>query len=266
MKNGKVSFMVQNNEETVLIRGIVANPDDDTPRLEYATWLEQHGRASRARLIRIQCQLERLHTEEKGLIEQHGREWAGPLFAAGADDWQFHRGFPEEVTMRFDDYLSEHARLNEITPLCRLHLIGGTDDNLRRLANLSAANQIRSLEIDRPSDRPEVVSFGIEGIRALAASPKLGQLRRLSLHSHHIGADGAEVVAGAPTFNQLTHLALTDPALQDAGNEPILRLINSPNLLNLIDLQVGNSKFGQHVIQSMRSGEQSRAEGRGPAS
>ncbi len=39
------------------IRSICADPDDDTPRLAYADWLEEQGQGERAEFIRVQCEL-----------------------------------------------------------------------------------------------------------------------------------------------------------------------------------------------------------------
>lgn len=36
---------------------IIANPDDDAPRLIYADWLEEQGQLHRAEFIRTQCHL-----------------------------------------------------------------------------------------------------------------------------------------------------------------------------------------------------------------
>jgi uncharacterized protein (TIGR02996 family) len=38
---------------------ILANPDDDTHRLVYADWLEEHGLSGRAAFIRVQCRIAR---------------------------------------------------------------------------------------------------------------------------------------------------------------------------------------------------------------
>src|SRR4051794_35236595 len=45
------------SEESGLLRGIARSPDDDAPRLVYADWLDDHGRADRAEFIRAQIQL-----------------------------------------------------------------------------------------------------------------------------------------------------------------------------------------------------------------
>jgi uncharacterized protein (TIGR02996 family) len=37
------------------LEAIGDEPDDDTPRLIYADWLEEHGEPERAEFIRLQC-------------------------------------------------------------------------------------------------------------------------------------------------------------------------------------------------------------------
>ncbi|MCI0461049.1 MAG: TIGR02996 domain-containing protein, partial [Gemmataceae bacterium] len=46
--------------EDAFVHSILNHPDDDTTRLVFSDWLEEHGRASHAELIRIQCELARL--------------------------------------------------------------------------------------------------------------------------------------------------------------------------------------------------------------
>ena len=54
---------------TALLAAILANPDEDTPRLVYADWLEENGEPERAEFIRVQCELEPI----RGLLS--GPEW-----------------------------------------------------------------------------------------------------------------------------------------------------------------------------------------------
>ena len=57
-----------------LIRSVLASPADDAPRLVYADWLEEHGRAEDAEFIRVQIELARLgfggafHKDESGRL------------------------------------------------------------------------------------------------------------------------------------------------------------------------------------------------------
>lgn len=46
-----------------LLQAIIANPDDDTPRLIFADWLEEHDDLARAEFIRVQCELAALGLE-----------------------------------------------------------------------------------------------------------------------------------------------------------------------------------------------------------
>jgi uncharacterized protein (TIGR02996 family) len=41
----------------LLLRAILAEPDEDTPRLMYADWLEEKGGSARAEFVRVQCEL-----------------------------------------------------------------------------------------------------------------------------------------------------------------------------------------------------------------
>lgn len=45
-------------EGEAIYRAILANPADDTPRLVYADWLQEHGQEEWAEFVRVQCELE----------------------------------------------------------------------------------------------------------------------------------------------------------------------------------------------------------------
>ena len=49
-------------ERDAFLKAILADPDDDTPRLVYADWLTEHGEESRAEFIRLTCRPEMPHT------------------------------------------------------------------------------------------------------------------------------------------------------------------------------------------------------------
>ncbi len=48
------------NDSLSLKRAIFTNPDEDTPRLMYADWLQENGDSSQAEFIRAQCELAKL--------------------------------------------------------------------------------------------------------------------------------------------------------------------------------------------------------------
>lgn len=97
------------DDEKAHLAAIIENPDDDTPRLVYADFLDEHGRHERAEFVRVQCELARrppcefadtpvscprynegrprpvfcptcektdaLRGQERELIEEHGFDW-----------------------------------------------------------------------------------------------------------------------------------------------------------------------------------------------
>ena len=112
-------------EAEAFLQRIRAYPDDDTPRLIFADWLEEQshrlpGASQRARFIRVQIALARLaedaadpgvgfaprddrevsrkelELEEHALLNEFQEEWASP-FRGLATGFEFRRGFVEEV-------------------------------------------------------------------------------------------------------------------------------------------------------------------------
>ena len=47
-------------DQVAFLNAIHDNPDDDTPRLVYADWLEEHGEPDRAEFIRVGVELARV--------------------------------------------------------------------------------------------------------------------------------------------------------------------------------------------------------------
>lgn len=62
-----------------LLRTILERPDEDTARLVYADWLQEHGQGERAWLIRFQCDHANRYihdgTDEFPLIEKRAADW-----------------------------------------------------------------------------------------------------------------------------------------------------------------------------------------------
>lgn len=87
--------------QDAFLQAILENPDEDSPRLIYADWLDEHGDPDRAEFIRLQIELAHLPEEdprrphlerqEKALLARPGNTWAGPLVAL-ARRWAFLRG------------------------------------------------------------------------------------------------------------------------------------------------------------------------------
>ena len=136
------------------IAAIQAALDDDTPRVVFADWLEEHGDPDRAEFIRAQCELERLRAEGrrnlalgrrgKELLAAHADRWTEPLREAKVGgkwhfrrrtpkgsagfvsstakvggEWQFRRGFVEHVTMSATRFVRVAAKLFRLAPTVR---------------------------------------------------------------------------------------------------------------------------------------------------
>lgn len=73
--------------EQDFIRNIVASPDDDTLRLVFADWLDEHDQPERAEFIRIQIELSRMPPPHKRIEGLKGR---GTIVASsrGGDDYR----------------------------------------------------------------------------------------------------------------------------------------------------------------------------------
>src|SRR5262249_9563475 len=111
---------------------ILANPDDDAPRLAYAGWLKDNGDPARAEFIRVQCKRARLAPDdpaqlrlrqrEKALLKKHGERWQ-----AGLPEWArvgvvFRRGFVARVIIPLRTFVKRAAKLLQVAPLETLDL------------------------------------------------------------------------------------------------------------------------------------------------
>ena len=145
-------------EYLALLRAIVAEPTDDTPRLVCADWIEEHGDSNRAAFIRIQVELARLEAHGRGnsrdadKLREKERLLLGPLsdyrplwaaeacpqlvrmtvqpktlagiHAEGADGIVFRRGFVEAVTCPAVDWLHHGSAVRRSQPVRAVSLTG----------------------------------------------------------------------------------------------------------------------------------------------
>ncbi|HEY1189656.1 MAG TPA: TIGR02996 domain-containing protein [Gemmata sp.] len=89
------------NNGTLLLRAILANPDEDSPRLMFADWLDESDRPAaraRARFIRAQVQSHREGApdgaEVRDLFRDWWQEWFGYLTAADPSGFMCSLGEP----------------------------------------------------------------------------------------------------------------------------------------------------------------------------
>jgi uncharacterized protein (TIGR02996 family) len=126
------------------------HPEDDTPRLILADWLDEHGDPGRAEFIRLQCritsaldqplnpeqrQIAENRTEE--LLDRYGGEWAGPLWNWRPTDYLWRRGL---LAARLNPLVEEPASLEDVLPW-----IDSMHFEIHGLANLRSAAALLNL-------------------------------------------------------------------------------------------------------------------------
>jgi uncharacterized protein (TIGR02996 family) len=229
---------------------ITDNPADDTPRLIYADWLEEHGQPERAEFIRLQCCRARLSADdseqsvlaarESALLACHESDWLATLPSLEDVTWvELHRGFVEEVCVESAEAFLEHApalfraapvrrvQIRRIDPSSARDLAGSP--YLGRLIELNLGNGtglcgrcVRSLAGSRQLEFLEALllhynDLGDEAVAHLADSPQLGELRELYLSGTNVSDDGAAAVGSLGSMPQLRDLDLRDNQIGDDG-------------------------------------------------
>jgi uncharacterized protein (TIGR02996 family) len=130
-----------------LLAAILAHPDEDTPRLVYADWLQEHGDAERAEFIRLQCELARDDAED----EANGRMGTNPL-----------RRRAVELLMSGRNAVAWRGDLVRLLPrgesLFRRGFVGsvtcGGDDWVRHADAILAAHPVRQVRLATAPDLP----------------------------------------------------------------------------------------------------------------
>jgi uncharacterized protein (TIGR02996 family) len=116
--------------DEAFLEAILEAPQDDTPRLIYADWLEEHG-DPRGEFIRLQCRLASkdeddpfwsgLEARERQLLVEHEADWLGPLHSL-LKRWTFRRGFLDDVTLAAGLYLDHADALRRVRTLRRIEV------------------------------------------------------------------------------------------------------------------------------------------------
>lgn len=194
---------------------IFAQPDDDTPRLVYADWLEEHGQASYARFIRLQCEAARCPlwgAEANRLWEEIGRVWpeVQQAFSLGsAGEWvlsdrydtgnldaiHFRRGLPlPGVCVRFEQLIQNWSLWWPWFPApdCTLVCESGWETRAAECPTLSRIRRLRLLD------------WAHDGIREMNVWPFLASPHLSHLESLDLSDDTLDVVAGWG-IDRLTH-------------------------------------------------------------
>jgi uncharacterized protein (TIGR02996 family) len=215
-------------ERDALLRAIIDNPDDDTPRLVYADWQDEHGQPEHAELIRVQCEAERLkgraHTARRQALRARAKALLKtpalrPMYGSAYDREDVLRGFLAESTVLVSlsegpiDRGSAGVPMDKVLDL-RVYFEGPFTPDLTAAAAgcpwLGRATHFDFHDAD----------VGPKGLARLAASPHLGGLRELDFWLTRVDAGEFARMALAPAARNLREVSLTNECRVTAGGEP----------------------------------------------
>ena len=169
------------------LQAIREDPENDTPRLVFADWLQERG-DPRGEFISVQCELANLaeddprrpdlEIQERQFLDVHETDWLGPFqqwFPYSRPTWK--RGFIEYVYLNtMGEFLTHSRDIFRLMPVRHLAIHLGNEYQRSQLASFAAIADLQLLTelwLSGP--------LGNKGMQVLAASPHLGRLTELSL-------------------------------------------------------------------------------------
>jgi uncharacterized protein (TIGR02996 family) len=199
-----------------LRRAVLDRPDDDTPRLVYADFLEENGDPDRAAFVRLQVEAAR--AEPHGPVARAARDAADRLLARHHAAWTRHVP-PGVLQAVFDRGFVGHVTLDAV--------------RFAESATVFAAEPVRAvrlLRIGTPADRPSFVPA--------LTSPTLARVARLEIPAAGpsdpwLDADEWDVLVSSPHLSGLRELALPGAPINPGLLAELLGGVRLPNLAAL---------------------------------
>lgn len=232
------------SDEDALLGAIAAHPDDDTVRLAYADWLDEHDRPIRAEFIRVQIEVARVETlprielnkhvalfrRQHELLDIHRAELLGPLKALPAEYVEFRRGFVSEVNAPVGTFLEHAALLPVVRPLPAVR-VSEVAERLAQFARCPELSVVTEVSAYRFRIAGNVPTFTEDDVREAAA--RLTRLGVLDVEGCGLDDEFCERL-GDFLLPALTKLDLSQNALTDVGVENLLRTHYPGQLTRLI--------------------------------
>jgi uncharacterized protein (TIGR02996 family) len=241
-------------EQDAFVQAIIESPDDDTPRVIFADWLEDHGQPERAGFIRSQIERQHLSARDPWEMVLDERElsllvrFAQPWFAPPSD-WNVgsnvlvRRGFPELLNVDAKSLLECADDVFARWPITRLLLTDQRGMALlaRQLAQSPFFARIRDLGLYR-------LFVGREIKTILLSSPHLANLVRLHAGSNQLGDEGLRELARLPSLAGLRELDVSNNEITDTG---LLDLTNCTYLRDVRSLCLSDNRIGVNAVISL---------------
>ena len=197
------------SDEAALLAAILAHPDEDTPRLMYADWLQENGQPERAEFIRIQCapDADEAAEERAAELEERNRaKWLAGLPQFSEARWEFRRGFPEYLECSDELMLERYEAFARVPWLRSVSLYDLDNSSARDFANRRWNPQWVELGLWVEFQLREDTAGQV--VIVIANCPQVEQLRRLELFMMHAGPDVVAALAESPHLGNLQHLQL----------------------------------------------------------
>jgi uncharacterized protein (TIGR02996 family) len=270
-------------DRDALYQAIIAQPDEDTPRLVFADWLEEHGQGDRAAFIRAQIEEARAEpfskqareADERGddLRRKHWREWTADVREL-VERCRFERGFIGHVGADPGSFVPVAEALFEAHPIQSLRL-GPPHHDPEHRASLVPVFELPCLARLRRLEFSPRTEFLDDEYMALATSAHLAGVTDLSLTVCPIYPPWlAELLVG-DAFPALAGLDVADisnlrvsltTALPRADHRHLRRLNVSGVTFNSEELQQVLSSRCLKEVEELRLGWTGRPGDPGPLS
>ncbi len=242
-------------DREALHRAICANPDEDTPRLVYADWLQENGEAERAAFVRAQIEVARAEpfspqaraaaAKADELLKKNRKEWGEPV-RYWVEDYRFERGFIGHVTIEVFPFVRNAEMIFNAEPVQSLLLTRHADPtdrfSLQPVFELPQLKRIRRL-----SFAPRI-EFIYEEYEALAASPHLDTLTDLSFRDNPIHPPWLREVLLGEKFPAIAGLDIADNT--NLGPS-ILGALSRSDHRNLRRLDVSRVSFNSDQLRQL---------------
>jgi uncharacterized protein (TIGR02996 family) len=233
---------------------VIINPDDDTPRLIYADWLDENGQPDRATFIRLQIEAARaerfglqarsLQGQAEQLLDTHLLPWTRHLNGQIVGLPQFQRGFIHHVAI--DALASESVltTLLQAEPIQSVSIVRTAYDSdwisLLPIFELAPLRQIRQLQFVSRT------GFLHDEYARLTSSPHLRGVQKLSLRNIPIHPPWLVEMMCGDAFPELSGLDLAE--ITNLGLS-VLNAVSQATHRELRCLDISNVRFNSDQLQ-----------------